>query len=391
MLKLEALRAKRGDALLLHHGSEDEPRLTLIDGGWKGVWRSALQPRLEQIRADRGGDPLRIGLAMCSHVDEDHVFGLLEMTDHLETQRADSQELDYRIGILWHNTFGEALNASDGELTGPVGAAASPGAVDTASVEAAAADLGVSPEAALVLASVPQGQKLRNNAAALGVTVNSPFDGLVRGGGTAGPVAFHDLEITVIGPDEDRIAEFRAEWDELKDAGLDAVSLAEFADRSPFNLASIVCVVASQGRTILLTGDARGDFVKEQAERQGLLADGPFAVDVFKVPHHGSSNNSETILYETFPATHYVISGDGSHGNPNVETFGMIFDARRDAGERIHLHLTYRPEEFRAHHGHPYPVADLEALLEAERARGTDFEVHVPDTDDALGITIDLA
>ena len=46
MLVLEALRAKYGDALLLHSGDEDDPQLVVIDGGPPGVYNDALKPRL---------------------------------------------------------------------------------------------------------------------------------------------------------------------------------------------------------------------------------------------------------------------------------------------------------------------------------------------------------
>lgn len=45
MLVLEALRARYGDALLLHFGTPAEPRLALIDGGPPGVWSDAVKPR----------------------------------------------------------------------------------------------------------------------------------------------------------------------------------------------------------------------------------------------------------------------------------------------------------------------------------------------------------
>ena len=53
MLVLEALRARFGDALLLHSGTKAKPQLTVIDGGPPGVYGDALRPRLEALRAER--------------------------------------------------------------------------------------------------------------------------------------------------------------------------------------------------------------------------------------------------------------------------------------------------------------------------------------------------
>ena len=83
IFKLEVLRARHGDCLLLHYGTKTKPGLALIDGGPPKVYKPFLRPRLEELRAERGldeADPLMIDLMMLSHIDEDHVAGLLELT-----------------------------------------------------------------------------------------------------------------------------------------------------------------------------------------------------------------------------------------------------------------------------------------------------------------------
>ena len=76
IFSLEALQAFHGDCLLLHAGTAEEPVLLLIDGGPSGTWETSLQPRLEELRAERGGGgALQIDLAMVSHIDDDHVAG----------------------------------------------------------------------------------------------------------------------------------------------------------------------------------------------------------------------------------------------------------------------------------------------------------------------------
>ncbi|HEV2786127.1 MAG TPA: hypothetical protein VGV67_07060, partial [Solirubrobacteraceae bacterium] len=71
IFSLEALQAFHGDSLLLHAGTEAEPVLVLIDGGPSRPWETSLQPRLEELRAQRAGadGALRIDLAMVSHID----------------------------------------------------------------------------------------------------------------------------------------------------------------------------------------------------------------------------------------------------------------------------------------------------------------------------------
>ena len=106
-------------------------------------------------------------------------------------------------------------------------------------------------------------------------------------------------------------------------------ALAAFVDKSVPNLSSIVVLAELGGKSMLLTGDARGDKILEGMELSGLLEKGGKKhVDLLKVPHHGSDNNMETIFFERVPADHYVFSGDGEHGNPERATLQMLLDAR---------------------------------------------------------------
>ena len=87
-------------------------------------------------------------------------------------------------------------------------------------------------------------------------------------------------------------------------------------------------------KRILLTGDARGDKIIEGLQLAGLMGQGggsTLHVDVFKVPHHGSSNNLERGFFERITADHYVFSGNGEYGNPEREALEMLFDARGGA------------------------------------------------------------
>ncbi|HPM83944.1 MAG TPA: hypothetical protein PLF81_24730, partial [Candidatus Anammoximicrobium sp.] len=77
---LEALEAKKGDSLLLHYGRDSDPKLIVIDGGPSGVYARSLKPRLDQLKQQRSpDDPLPIRMVMVSHIDDDHINGVLQM------------------------------------------------------------------------------------------------------------------------------------------------------------------------------------------------------------------------------------------------------------------------------------------------------------------------
>ena len=166
--------------------------------------------------------------------------------------------------------------------------------------------------------------------------------------------------------------------------------MAAYLDRSVFNLASIVVSLRAQNREMLLTGDARGDDILDGLAAAGLLdTDGKRHVDLLKLPHHGSDRNVSTDFFRRVTADHYLISGDGGHGNPELATFEMLFEARRGDDRDFALYLTYAPEEFRAYQGKEYPVAELRELFAEARRTGQRFDVITP-TEQALSLRIDL-
>src|SRR5262245_52696549 len=105
---LDVIRARKGDCLILHYGSPDDPRLVLIDGGPKSVYMPHLKPRLLQIKKDRGlgnDEPLPVELLMVSHVDDDHIHGILDLTIEMITASLEQEAQFVEVFNLWHNSF----------------------------------------------------------------------------------------------------------------------------------------------------------------------------------------------------------------------------------------------------------------------------------------------
>ncbi len=128
-------------------------------------------------------------------------------------------------------------------------------------------------------------------------------------------------------------------------------------------------------RRMLLTGDARGDKIIENLEEHGLMDDeGKIHVDLLKMPHHGSDRNVEDDFFKRVTADHYVVSGDGRHHNPELETYRMLFKARQ-GGDPYVIHVTYPPEELVA----DYPKEELEDLLDEAEAAGAKFRMRYPE------------
>jgi len=270
---LEALNANDGDCLLLHHGST----LILIDGGSTGVYRDTLKPRLEQLR---GAGRLDLRLAMVTHIDADHITGVQDLLEDVLENDA-----PYRIATLWHNSF-ERMR-----------------------------------EVPKYAASVRQGNAVRNAAVQLAIPVER-----VLAPGRAEIVK--GLTFTILGPRAAELEKLDRSWK------LPAAQAADYLNRTVPNLSSIVVLVEAGKRRILLTGDAGGDLILRSLEEAKLL---PLHVDVLKLPHHGSNHSIDRTFLERVTADHYVISGNGKHGNPHPDTLGWLAEARRGASGDVYF------------------------------------------------------
>lgn len=334
-LQLEALPALYGDALLLHYGTKADPGLIIVDGGPKTVYVNALRPRLEEIKAERSpDDPLPVRLIMVSHIDEDHIKGILDLAAELED--AQGPRL-VAVQELWHNAFTDLIGDDDDDYLKNAGGAAKISSVDgTVSPEVRARH----PSAAMI-ASVPQGKKLRETATnKLGWVLNDDRPLLMAGTGDDTFDMGGKLKLTILGPSRDRLLKLQQDWmKKVKPAGGKGASVVEYLDNSAPNLASIVVFATDGKRKILLTGDGRGDFILEGIENAKLMKNDKFPVDVLKVPHHGSIRDLEADFFERIPAKDYVISANGRFDNPDIATLEMLLTAR--GNEAYNVHLTY--------------------------------------------------
>lgn len=376
IFSLDVRPARKGDCMLLHFGTKAEPGLIMIDGGPRAVYAPHLKPRLMKIREARklgGNDPLPVDVLMVSHVDDDHIQGILDFTrEEIANVVAHKPRL-LNVMSLWHNSFDEIIGSKPDEITASVtGAfkteagsgnvdlsddkvgkvedifnAANPGGNDEEQKEVVGSTL-------KVLASIPQGFRLRTEADRLGYGRNVEFDGkLIVAVADAPPTEVAgSLMVTVVGPMQKEIQALHKDhqkWlkDLEKKGKTPEEALAAYVDKSVPNLSSIVLLVEMDGKTMLLTGDARGDKILQGLQLVKKLDEGDdstMEIDLLKVPHHGSASNLDDDFFERIIAKHYVFSGNGEHGNPEREAIEMLLNARNDEDD-YQIHLTYGLEE----------------------------------------------
>ena len=332
MLRLHVFQAEFGDCLMLEYGTAAKPKYLLIDGGPSGTYEKHLQPVLKQTFPRKG----RVELVMLSHVDNDHVTGLLDLFADLRQARDAGKKNGLTVGGLWHNAFSQTIDPKEEihpRLRDLLAAAKSAG-MSMAATE-------------FTLEGILEGHQLRLAALALGVSLNPGFaEGVIRAETAPQDIRMDGLSLRVVGPTQKNLENLRKKWLkwlEKNEARLQIATQAAAvkADTSIPNLSSIMVLVEESGKKLLLTGDGRGSDLLQGLKQAKLLdAQGRLHVDVLKMPHHGSARNITQKFLETVTADRYVISANGMYGNPDFDTLRWLVEAARAQGRKIEILMT---------------------------------------------------
>ena len=370
-MKLDVFQAGKGDCLLLT--AKDGTRV-LVDGGMRADYRKYVAPALARLRtADQALD-----LVYVSHIDRDHISGVLQLMDDSVAWRVfdyqrDAGNGDYpepdvprppEIRDLWHNAFSELVSANKGDIQKTLAARAS--LLATADDQEART---LALEQRELATSIAEGIELSRRASPeqLGIPVNRQFGkklALVRRGAT--PIELGGFTITVIGPFPRDLRKLRETWNEwLRESEAQHVRLrdrmerdarrleasdfdrlrgaltlvsSELGDRTkvtPPNLASLMLLVDEGDRTLLLTGDGHWKDILAGLRNAGRLdAEERLHVDVLKVQHHGSENNLDPDFAKQITADRYLFCANGEHGNPDPRIVQAIIDSRLGSKSR---------------------------------------------------------
>ena len=296
MLHVEMLPAGNGDALWVEYGSSDAPYRILIDGGVQGTGKLLRERTAGLPDGDR-----RFDLIVLTHVDADHIAGLLAVLE--------ATDLDFGVCDFWMNGWKhvapDQLGAEQGER----------------------------------LTRLVQRRELPWNEAFHGRAVVVPEIGDLPTATLPG-----GLRLTVLSPSQEQLWALAPEWeraiqklgppDEVVTEAVeepdllggrpnpDRLAKARFYEDGAIpNGTSIGLLLEYQRRTVLLGADAHPSrlavSIENLLEARGLRR---LELDAYKVSHHGSAGNTSPRLLDLISCPTYLFSTNGvQHGHPDQE------------------------------------------------------------------------
>jgi hypothetical protein len=392
-MKLTVFRSDKGDCLLVT--SADGSRRMLVDGGMRTSYTPHVAPALGRVQ--RGGRDL--DLVYVSHIDQDHIAGVLQLLDDLVAWRVHDYQRTHGnprhpapeaprppdVKAIWHNAFHETI----GKNAGPIEDMLAAKAAIFSGAEFPRLREAIETQANLV-ASIGEAIRVsrRIGAEQLGIPLNPQFQGrLMLVTDNARALRLGPIRITIVGPFPEDLRKLRGEWNDWledngealariraraeRDAGRlhasevarvidplvqEALALGRFegerlalAERlgrrgkvTTPNLASLMLLLEEGQTKVLLTGDGHWADILKGLERAGKLgAGGKLHVDVLKVQHHGSEHNIEAKFCDAVTADHYVFCGNGAHENPDLEVVELVVRRRLAGPDGRPFHLWF--------------------------------------------------
>lgn len=376
-MKLQMFQSGKGDCLLLE--TNDGRHRMLIDGGVRQSYVTHVAPTLGELRAARK----HIDVAYISHIDDDHIAGVLQLLDDEAAWRVHEHQLRHanpnhkppatprpaQVSTIYHNSFHDQIGKNSTAIESMLAA--------TASILSASDD----PWLATVAAdrrdlahSIPQALKVsqRIKPNQLNIKLNPPFEGrMMMVNDDVDTIALGTITLKVLGPFATDLRTLRKEWNNwLRDnrtavksirerasvderrlmnseldlalaplqsasSQLGAIELAnaeKLGNRNKVtapNLASLMFLAEEAGQTLLLTGDGHAkDIIRGLDHNHALDSHGKLHVSILKVQHHGSEHNIDRNFCDTISADNYLFCGNGEHSNPELDVIKLIHDRR---------------------------------------------------------------
>ena len=322
MIKLHIIQSEFGDCFILESKSNNGSTTILIDGGPYQTFKNHLKPVIQKLLSNG-----KIDLMVLSHIDNDHIIGLLDLLNEIKNQRDNRTKELVKISKMWHNSFKNLLLLPDEPVKLITNIFRDQSLIERKNFLES-----------LIMKGYQQGADLTKLAKLLKIPINQGFGSVIGVEDKVDFTRLNNINLHILGPTKKNLEKLRKEWNDWftkkQHSEKTESGLTQFLDKSVPNLASIMFLAEIQDRKILFTGDGLGQDVVDILSKNAMLdQNGKFHVDVLKVPHHGSDRNTSLEFFKAIIAKYYVISANGRDDNPSLNTLRWIIESE-DTGNR---------------------------------------------------------
>ncbi|MFL0855002.1 MBL fold metallo-hydrolase [Vibrio parahaemolyticus] len=333
--------AGNGDSLIL----QSDETLVLVDGGTASSYPSWRDTAISCKRFD---------CVIATHIDNDHVNGLMKLLLDLDNTKIQIGECIYN-GATQILGFEEVTSREEHE--------------DefnqlSASLEVPEDESAIAASEGTSLSYLISKLGIKTNSSALHTSNNPKF-------------RIGNLNFNTISPNIETLSNLKSQWIEvLREDGIDhkvigkahknafeayvkslsdkyikeekissrAKTVEELAnfnyerDPSLANQSSLAFLVTDTNSSLLLLGDCHAESVLSWLDNNDMKE---IQVDAVKLSHHGSKNNINKDLIERIKTEKYVISTNGKkHSHPNLEVLSLIAKYGKSSTKNIYINYS---------------------------------------------------
>lgn len=290
-MKLRCLQAEHGDAFIIEISDGDEKHYVVIDGG----------PSSKYCIDDIVGELNKlsqIDLMVLTHYDDDHIAGLIEYVNG-------HQQGNFPVKRIWSNCSKDIHVSTTSTIS--YGQAQT---LDT-------------------LLEIIAGRQVLIKEDKINNTLPKIDLGFCKIQILSPSPASLKANIEMYVKEMGTIASTRVDADSKKALEVLANNMNKKCKEGVdvINRSSIAFTIEAEGKTFLMMGDADPWIVLAKLNELGYTEDNPLQVDLMKVSHHGSKNNTCNELLDVLNCSNYLISTNGGYGNtyhPDRETIAKI-------------------------------------------------------------------
>jgi len=310
-MRIKFLKAFNGDAILISFKENGNSRTILIDGGIPATYvQKGKNGKLEYVELKETVDKIRndnekIDLLILTHVDNDHIGGILKWFEK-------DEEAHKLIGKVWFNS-GRLISEYFDEQ------------------EIAENLLEIPDESTLT--SIGQGVKFEDYIEEKGIWDRSIVFAL-------GYFEYLGIKFKILSPSPDKLKLLLGKWEKEKPESLDTsaeindydLTLRQHIERDKFkedtaihNGSSIAFVMTLGKKNFVFLADAHPTVVADSLKAFGYSKEKPLKAELVKISHHGSKANNSIEMLELIKTNKYLISTNGDkYAHPNKQFLARL-------------------------------------------------------------------